>query len=83
MIKMIELQNIVNFYDQSSGCIRAWDTSSDPPGILDILTNIRNYCEDEEQSLIDQWIQLASTLELYSIFMQSPDGTQPLYPTDT
>lgn len=74
-IKMLELQNIMRFYDQPAPSIRACDTSTERPGILDMLSEMRNYCEGEEQKLLDQWIQIASTLELYSIFMQSSDDS--------
>lgn len=70
MIKMFELQNVLRFYQQSSTGICACNATSEPPGFLDILTDVRNYCEEEEGTLVDQLIQIASTLELYSIFMQ-------------
>lgn len=77
MIKMIELQNILHFYEQNLSCISACSTEPEHPGMLDILTNIRNYCEGEEQGIIDQWIQLASAMEMYSIFAQSSDEMMP------
>lgn len=75
LIKMLELQNIMRFYNSSASLIRACNTETEQPGMLDMLTEMRNYCEGDEQKLLDQWIQLASTLELYSIFMQNPDET--------
>lgn len=76
MIKMMELQNILRFYSQSSAAIHACNTESEHSGILDMLTEMRTYCEGEEQKLLDQWIQIASALELYSIFSQpSEDGS--------
>lgn len=77
LIKMTELQNTLRFYRQNSCCMSACSTQAENPGMIDILTDIRNYCEGEEQAMIDQWIQLASTLELYSIFMQSTEETPP------
>lgn len=76
MIKMMELQNILHFYNKSSAVIHACNTESERGGILDMLTEMRTYCEGEEQKLLDQWIQIASALELYSIFSQpSEDGS--------
>lgn len=72
-IKVLELQNVLRFYKQNDRCMGACSTSSDPPGIVDILTDIRNYCEDGEQEMVDQCIQVISTMELYSMFMQSQD----------
>ena len=77
MIKMLELQNILRFYKQNANCISACNTEAERPGMLDILTNIRNYCEGEEQGMIDQWIQIASAMEMYSIFAQSSDEMPP------
>jgi hypothetical protein len=79
LIKMMELQNILRFYKSNSCCIHACDTSSEQTGMLDMLTNIRNYCEGEEAELVDQWIQFASTLELYSLFMQSSDDLSSIF----
>lgn len=73
-IKMMELQNILHFYHQSSPVLQACSTSQGSPAMLDILTDIRNYCDKGEQEMIDQWIQLLSTIELYSIFAGSPEG---------
>lgn len=77
MIKMMELQNILHFYSKSSAVIHACNTESEHAGILDMLTEIRSYCEGEEQKLLDQWIQIASALELYSIFSQSSEDGSP------
>lgn len=73
MIKMFELQNVLHFYQKSNTGICACSATSEPPAFLDILTDIRNYCEEEEVALVDQLIQIASTLELYSVFMQTAE----------
>lgn len=75
LIKVMELQNILRFYTKAPASILACNTESEHPGMLDILTEMRAYCEGEEQKMLDQWIQLASTLELYSIFTQTPEET--------
>lgn len=72
-IKILELQNVLKFYSQNDRCMGACSTPSDHPGIVDILTDVRNYCEDGEKEMIDQCIQIISTMELYSMFMQSQD----------
>ncbi len=74
LVKMMELQNIMNFYRNSNSSIQACSTMTEQPGMLDMLADIRNYCEGEEQSLIDQWIQIISAMELYSVFAQSPEN---------
>lgn len=70
-IKMMEMQNILHFFNQEKQCVSACSSDSDHPGILEILSDIRNYCEEGEQELLDQCIQILSTMELYSIFAQS------------
>lgn len=70
-IKMMEMQNILRFFSQEKQCVSACSSDTEHPGFLDILTDIRNYCEEGEQELLDQWIQILSTMELYSVFAQS------------
>ena len=66
-IKLMELQNILNFYEHSDSFVSGCSTQSDPPDFLDMLADLRDYCDDGEQEMIDQCIQLISTLELYSM----------------
>lgn len=35
--------------------------------LLDILSDIRQYCEGEEQEMIDQALQMISMIELYQV----------------
>lgn len=72
LVKMMEIQNIIRFYNSGSRRIRGCNTGAESSGTLDMLTDIRSYCEDEtEQAMIDQCIQMLSTIELYSMFAQS------------
>lgn len=73
MVKIMELQNILRFYSHNTRCVSACAASDAPPSLLDILSDMRNYCEGGDQQLLDQWIQLAGTLELYSVFAQNAD----------
>ena len=41
----------------------------------EILTDIRNYCDESEQSIIDQLLQTLSMLELYSAMSKSTSDT--------
>ena len=79
LIKMIELQNILHFYDRGNTCVSACDTSAKTPSLLDMLTDIRSYCEGSEQEMLDQWIQIASAMELYSMFAQSGQQGSDLF----
>ncbi|MCD8335893.1 MAG: hypothetical protein LUD18_01185 [Lachnospiraceae bacterium] len=42
-----------------------------PPDLLDILTDIRQYCEGEELEWIDQALQMMSMIELYRVCAES------------
>ena len=74
-IKVLEMQNILRFYEHTGNCVQACNTGADSPGMIDMLTDMRSYCDESEGEMIDQCIQLLSTLELYSIFAQS--GADP------
>lgn len=77
-VKMLEVQNVAAFYNHSPDRVSACGSDSERPGIVDILSDIRNYCEGEEQEMIDRCLQLLSTLELYSTLMQSmEEGPEP------
>ena len=73
-IKILELKNILAFYQNGDGCVSACSDTAQPPEMIDILTDMRNYCEGSEQQMIDQWIQMISTMELFSLFSQSQDN---------
>ncbi len=72
-IKMMELQNILRFYDRGDCCVSAYGAPGETPEMLDILADIRNYCEPGEQGMIDQCIQLMTTLEFYSMFAEEDE----------
>lgn len=69
-IKMMELQNILRFYDHGECCVSACGLSGEAPEALDILADIRSYCEAGEQQIIDQCIRLLTMLEFYSCFAE-------------
>lgn len=76
-IKMMELQNILQFYARGDYCVSACAVPGEPPQLLDILADIRSYCEPGEQEMIDQCIQLMSAMELYSMFSQQEPSADP------
>lgn len=79
LIKLAELKNILQFYETNSSGIQACSTDSEPKGMLDILAEMRSYCEGSEQEMLDQWIQMASMLELLSIFSSPSDAETPSF----
>jgi hypothetical protein len=72
VIKMMEMQNVMQFFQRDQCVVSACSAASEETSMLDILNDIRSYCEENEQKMIDQWIQIISAMELYSIFAQSP-----------
>lgn len=78
LLKLIEIRNLLHFYDTHSGMMRTCSTASSPPGVLDMLTDMRTYCEGSEQAMIDQWIQLLSVMELSSMMSGTPDFAEQL-----
>ncbi len=80
LIKMMEIQNVISFYQKNTSVVTACSASSESPDLLDILNDIRNYCEEKEQALLDQWIQILSVMELSSIFSQSSDNGMADFP---
>ncbi len=102
LIKIIEMQNVIRFYNSPHTNIRynhfssgntsdgqsfeasnkyPKNTAEEPPpnlsdspeslDLLDILTDVRCYCEGEEQQMIDQALQMMSMVELFSVMSQS------------
>lgn len=110
MIKMMEIRNVLNYYDQPPGQSRgarypfhhasqdagaaaamaseqkdsmaanacrgeaskeaAEEAAGESVDLLDILSDVRQYCEGEEAAMIDQALQMMSMIELYSMFSQ-------------
>ncbi|MDY3248958.1 MAG: hypothetical protein SOX32_01265 [Candidatus Choladocola sp.] len=82
-IKILELNNILAFYQCGGGCVSACSDTAQPPEMIDILTDMRNYCEGSELQMIDQWIQMISTIELFSLFSQSQDNFEHAETSDS
>ena len=69
-IKMMELQNISAFYRSHTCCAQSIeDSSSASPA--EILTDIRNYCDESEQSIIDHKRNLVSKRPTAFVRVQS------------
>lgn len=69
LIKLLELQNVSSFYRSPSACVSAC-SHSDSPALTEVLSDIRTYCDESDQELIDSVLQILNTLELYSAMMQ-------------
>lgn len=76
-IKMMEIRNILGFYKNNDCCVSACAAPSGGTDLIDILSDLRNYCDEKEQAMIDQCIQLMTTMELYSVFAQTAGEDMP------
>lgn len=77
LIKLMEVRNVLSFYGKPQGNLRACGASGkEPHDLVDILSNVREYCEGAEQEMIDQALQMVSMMELYSIFAQQENSQE-------
>ncbi|MCD8104445.1 MAG: hypothetical protein LUF35_05460 [Lachnospiraceae bacterium] len=67
LIKLMEIQNIMKYYTEQP---------EDSGDLLDILADLKEYCEGEEQEMIDQALQMISMIELYQMFAPQPEPVQ-------
>ena len=73
-VKLLELENVLSFYRQTEkSSVEACSLNQGSGGAMDILNDIRNYCDKGEQDLIDQCISMLNTLELYTTLAQQTD----------
>ncbi len=70
-IKLMELRNILTYYQRHDSCVQACGSEDAAPSMTEILEDIRNYCEGDDQTLIDQMLQMFQMLELYSMLAQT------------
>lgn len=75
-LKVMEIQNLLRYFHTASSAVTACSSSSGQTGPADILTDLKQYCDDSEQELLDQWIQMFSMLELYSMLAGNMDAEQ-------
>ncbi|MCD7716451.1 MAG: hypothetical protein LUG56_02095 [Lachnospiraceae bacterium] len=59
---------------RDGSCVEAQECTSEPPDLLDVLSDVRCYCEGEEQQMIDQALQMMSMVELFSVMAQDAGG---------
>lgn len=69
-IKMMELQNISAYYRSHTCCVQSLSAASSAHP-SEILNDIRNYCDESEQAIVDQLLQTLSMIELYTAMAQN------------
>lgn len=67
LIKMMELNNLMTFYNSPMSACSFPSHSSDPE---DILTELRQYGNEEQNQKIDQITSLLSALKLYQTYYE-------------
>ena len=75
-LKVMEIQNLLRYFHTASSAVTACSSSSGQTGLLDILTDLKQYCSGSEQDMLEQWIQMFSMIELYSMFAGNMDPEQ-------
>lgn len=75
--KLLELQNIMSFYSGNETEISSCSLEQEPANTVDILSDIRNYCDPAEQEMIDHCLQILTAMELYSTMSQQPESNFP------
>jgi hypothetical protein len=64
--KIAELQNILSFYSGRESSVASCSLDRESSGTVDILNDIRTYCDPSEQEMIDRALQIITAMELYS-----------------
>lgn len=60
--KVMELQNLISYYNQPVRACCAESASADSE---EILNDIRTYCNDSQRQSLDQALNLINTLKMY------------------
>lgn len=79
LVKVLELRNVVRFFSHPPFRLCSCEGESDPPGLSELLNDIRSCCDEKERQFIDQFSGMMNTLELYAMMagMEMPgDGEE-------
>jgi hypothetical protein len=75
--KIAELQNILSFYSGRESSVVSCSLDRESSSAVDILNDIRTYCDPSEQEIIDRALQIITAMDLYSsMAAANPDSTQ-------
>lgn len=84
-IKVMELENIITFYEDSDSPVRACSLGSESFSFQNMLTDMRNYCSDEQREQLNSCLNLMKTMQMFqtyqNIFSQS-SGESAANPMD-
>lgn len=70
-IKMLELNNVARFFRHQPCQLQSCATDRAPVHLPDMLNDIRNYCDENEQKMIDQMTNLITAMEMYSVMAET------------
>jgi hypothetical protein len=74
-VKYLELMNTVSFFKVSDkNDMKACSLSADSNSPLDMLTDIRDYCNDDEKDSIDVFINILNGYQLYQTYRETSDS---------
>lgn len=70
-IKMIELQNVGRFFSAPSGHLQACSVNQDGMPLMEMLNDMKNYCDESEKAWLDQISNVVTAMELYSAMSEN------------
>lgn len=83
-LKYLELRNTITFFHNSNKSdMQACSLSAEESSPLDMLNDIKNYCNEEEQDSINNIIQAFQGYQMYQTYKETmktegTEGTNPL-----
>lgn len=81
-IKLFELRSALGLLEEENNQLSAC-SNEEEPSTLDMLTHIRDYCNEKERELIDLFINFSQAFQLYSSYRSTmPEGNQDSNPFD-
>ena len=77
-IKVMELGNILTFYEDSDSPMKACSMENTSFSPKDMLNDMRKYCSSSQREMLDTCLNLLNTMELFEtykeMFSQSDNG---------
>ncbi len=75
-IKMVELQNVASFFSNSHGRLQSCAVGQEAPNLTDMISDLRNFCDESEQKWLDQMSNVLTAMELYAAMAENFDSEE-------
>ena len=81
--KILELGNIIRFFNQPSPEMSICSEGEEDVSILDMLNDLRSFCDESEKGMMDSCIQMIQTIQNLSSYQEllqsfSSDNQSPI-----